>query len=207
MLLSAQVNFTQISRLESQRKGAVLHLPWAALVWTGAQVRVPNSSHLWPGRTKLNKYELYDMASSRGHGWAFCSFADSYPDYFLRTFSLDWFPFWPNLHKPLLSVKARCGSAEAQWSLVALLDLLGVVCITFYVLFRFGVLVLIFVWIILWSVDPWRGFLQPPKRYKTIKKKLLILEFSFFFFPQKDYFGEKTTRFMLCVGGRLVLGL
>lgn len=29
------------------------------------------------------------------------------------------------------------------------LDLLGDVCITFYMLFRFGVLVLIFVWVIL----------------------------------------------------------
>lgn len=32
MLPGAQVNVTQISNLESQRKGAVLHLPQAALV-------------------------------------------------------------------------------------------------------------------------------------------------------------------------------
>ena len=163
MLPGAQVNFTRISSLESQSKGAVLHSPWAVLVWTGAQVHVPNSSRLWAGRTKLNKSELYDMASSRGRGRAARCLADSYLDCFLRTFSLDT-SFWPNLHKILLSAKAHCGSAAALQSLVALLDLLGVVCITFYMLFRFRVLVLIFVWIILWSVDPWRSFLQPPKR-------------------------------------------
>lgn len=107
-------------------------------------MRVPSSSRLWRGHTKQNKSELYDMANSRGRGRATRCLADSYLDYILRTFSFDT-SFWPSLHKTLLSVKACCGSAEALRRLLALLDLLGVVCITFYVLFRFGVLVLIFV--------------------------------------------------------------